>query len=221
MRDTITSEKKMTVKEVADVLGCKLETVKKWTRKLYPGLMENGKTTYLSETQITVILEKIKRTTAEHRGKKGVDLQRSVAGAETSQSLMSVHEIAVIFGVSDEAIKKHIRELYPEILRNGITTYLSVEQITAIKQRMLPTTKVVAAITDLEAAEMLIKSAEHFKARFEQEHNMRIKAETAFGREVLAHQETRTGLETYQRYAETHGLAMSDHDDLLATYKRG
>jgi phage antirepressor YoqD-like protein len=85
--------------------------------------------------------------------------------------------VADVLGVTDEAIKKHIRELYPDLMRNGIVTYLNEEQITLIKQKMLPTTKVVGAITDLEAAEMLLKSAEHFKARFEQEHNARIEAE--------------------------------------------
>lgn len=90
---------------------------------------------------------------------------------------MTVKEVADVLGVTDEAIKKHIRELYPDLMRNGIVTYLNEEQITLIKQKMLPTTKVVGAITDLEAAEMLLKSAEHFKARFEQEHNARIEAE--------------------------------------------
>jgi phage antirepressor YoqD-like protein len=42
---------------------------------------------------------------------------------------------------------------------------------------MLPATQVVGSITDLEAAEMLLKSAEHFKARFEQEKTLRIETE--------------------------------------------
>jgi phage anti-repressor protein/phage antirepressor YoqD-like protein len=44
--------------------------------------------------------------------------------------------------------------------------------------KMRPTTKVVGAITDLEAAEMLLKSAEHFKTRFEQEQKLRAEAES-------------------------------------------
>jgi phage antirepressor YoqD-like protein len=43
---------------------------------------------------------------------------------------------------------------------------------------MLPTTQVVGAITDIEAAEMLLKSAEHFKARFEQERQLRLAVES-------------------------------------------
>jgi phage antirepressor YoqD-like protein len=97
--------------------------------------------------------------------------------ANRNDSRMTVKEVAEILGVTDEAIKKHVRELYPDLMRNGVATYLNEEQVTAIKQKMLPTTSVVGAITDLEAAEMLLKSAEHFKARFEQEHGARVEAE--------------------------------------------
>jgi phage antirepressor YoqD-like protein len=90
---------------------------------------------------------------------------------------MTVREVAEALGVTEEAIKKHVRELYPDLMRNGVATYLSEVQITEIKRKMLPTTSVVGAITDLEAAEMLLKSAEHFKVRFEQERELRIEAE--------------------------------------------
>ena len=90
---------------------------------------------------------------------------------------MTVREVAEVLGVTDEAIKKHIRELYPDLMQERVTTYLNEEQITAVKQKMRLTTKVASAITDLEAAAMLIKSAEHFKVRFEQEQKARVEAE--------------------------------------------
>ena len=80
-------DKRMTVREVAAVLGCKPETVKSHIRKIFPDLMKNGITTYLTGAHVTVILENLKKTTAEHRGRESIDLQRSVAGIETSQSL--------------------------------------------------------------------------------------------------------------------------------------
>jgi phage antirepressor YoqD-like protein len=91
--------------------------------------------------------------------------------------MITVQEAAAALGVSPEAVKKHIRELYPELLRNGLTTYLTEAQITAVKRKMLPTTEVAGMITDLEAAEMLLKSAGHFKARFEEERARRVEAE--------------------------------------------
>ncbi|MDR1218975.1 MAG: phage antirepressor KilAC domain-containing protein [Treponema sp.] len=95
-----------------------------------------------------------------------------------SGKAMTAKEVADVLGVTDEAIKKHIRELYPNLMRERVATVLNEEQITAIKRRMRLTTKVASAITDLEAAEMLLKSAEHFKARFEQERKLRIETES-------------------------------------------
>jgi len=95
----------------------------------------------------------------------------------TGDRRMTIREVAEIFGVQEQLIRKHARELYPDLMQNGVTTYLNEEQITTIKQKMRPVTLVTAAITDLEAAEMLLKSAEHFKVRFEQEHEARIEAE--------------------------------------------
>ena len=145
---------------------------------------------------------------------------------EKDDKRMTVREVAAILGVSDEAIKKHIRELYPDLMQERVTTYLNEEQITAIKQRMRLTTKVANVITDLEAAEMLIKSAEHFRVRFEQERRARITAEK---RAIKMEQklittenmltERTTGLSTYQRIAETGGLVLSDYDDLVSPYR--
>jgi phage antirepressor YoqD-like protein len=66
---------------------------------------------------------------------------------------MTVKEVAAILGVEPETIKKHIRDLYPDLMRNGITTYLDEYQVTEIKRRMIPTPKVVGATTELEMAE--------------------------------------------------------------------
>ena len=63
---------------------------------------------------------------------------------------MTIFEVANILGVTPEAIKKHVRELFPELMENGKTTYLSEYHVTAIKRRMIPTTQVVGATTDLE-----------------------------------------------------------------------
>jgi phage antirepressor YoqD-like protein len=96
---------------------------------------------------------------------------------EYGDKRMTVKEVAEVLGVQEQLVRKHIREVYPDLMSNGVATYLNEEQITAIKQKMRPITLVTGAITDLEAAEMLLKSAEHFKVRFEQEHSARVEAE--------------------------------------------
>jgi phage antirepressor YoqD-like protein len=102
---------------------------------------------------------------------------------------MTVREVAEVLGVSERTIQRHLKELRDEDssdidvagIQNGpngrITQYLTEKEVTDVKKRMLPTSQIVGSITDLEAAEMLLKSAEHFKARFEQEKRLRVEAE--------------------------------------------
>lgn len=58
--------------------------------------------------------------------------------------------VANALGVTTEALKKHTRALFPELIQNGVKTRLNEYHITAIKSRMRPTTKVVAVNTDME-----------------------------------------------------------------------
>jgi phage antirepressor YoqD-like protein len=153
----------MTVREVAEVLQISEQTLRNNIRALFPQLMQNGVTTYLNEEQVTALKFEIEW----HHNLSSIGQDRR----------MTVREVADILGVTDEAIKKHIRELWPDFMQERVTTFLNEEQITEIKRRMRLTTKVASAITDLETAEMLLKSAEHFKTRFEQEQELRKKAE--------------------------------------------
>lgn len=77
--------------------------------------------------------------------------------ALNSDRRMTVAEVAEILGVSAEAIKKHVRELYPSYMLNGMVTYLDEAQVTEIKKRMLPTTSVVGATTDIEMAQKTVE----------------------------------------------------------------
>jgi excisionase family DNA binding protein len=57
-------DKRMTVREVAEVLGVSTDTIKNCIRDLFPDLMRNGRTTYLNEAQVTTVkmnLRKIHR----------------------------------------------------------------------------------------------------------------------------------------------------------------
>lgn len=76
----------------------------------------------------------------------------------TTEKKMTVKEVAKILGVTKEAIRKHIRVLYPELISNGKTTYLNEKQVTEIKKKMTPSTKVVGAVTSLEKKETILKA---------------------------------------------------------------
>lgn len=51
----VSGDKRMTVKEVAEVLGVSIETVRSNGKYLFPDLFENGKITYLNEAQVTAV----------------------------------------------------------------------------------------------------------------------------------------------------------------------
>jgi DNA-binding Lrp family transcriptional regulator len=239
--------KTMTIRDVARALGCNPETVKGHVRQLWPCLMRSGKTTYLTEAQVTVILEKMKGSGASmaHIGdqqQSKASLQSNFAGIETRQS-MTIREVAEVLGVAHDKITRKVRELFPELMQNGITTYLNEAQVTAVKlaitsqlAAMVPTqncvgqenemtTKVVSAKTRLEKA-LIIQQAMRLQGELIQElkaENNRLAA--AYGREVLDHKATKnllgereTGLESIQRIAESGGLVLSDRDDLLSAY---
>lgn len=88
--------------------------------------------------------------------------------------VMPLDDVAAILGVTPEAIKKHLRDLYPGFLRNGAPTCLTEEQVTAVKRRMRPTTEVVGAVTSLEIEEMTLKVISYHKAQAD-----RLRAELA------------------------------------------
>jgi phage antirepressor YoqD-like protein len=97
---------------------------------------------------------------------------------------MTTVEVAEALGVSDETIRRIGKELFPENVVNGRPSYWTESQATEIKSRigtgrndLHNIVEVKNTITDLEAAQMLLKSAEHFKARFDEERIKRIKAE--------------------------------------------
>jgi DNA-binding Lrp family transcriptional regulator len=50
--------------------------------------------------------------------------------------LMTVKQIAAALNVSAELVKKRIRELFPDKMVNGKTTYLTESEVTAVKLRI-------------------------------------------------------------------------------------
>ena len=82
------------------------------------------------------------------------------------EKTMSINEVATIFGVTPEALKKHIRKIYPDKMQNGIETRLNETEITELKKRMIPTTQVVGATTDIEMQEMTLKVMQYHIDRY-------------------------------------------------------
>ena len=92
----------ITIKDLSDVMGCNPETIKKWVRRLYPALMENGKTTYLDEEQVTNVKKSIESN--QHFD----NLQRSLR-VKTDLDLMQ-NAVDLI-----SAMKSRVNELQVEV----------------------------------------------------------------------------------------------------------
>jgi phage antirepressor YoqD-like protein len=54
----------------------------------------------------------------------------------SKESMMTIKEIAEIFRVDERTIRRAIEKHFPDILKNGIKTYLSELQITTIKKEL-------------------------------------------------------------------------------------
>ena len=55
-----TSEKTMSVKEIAKAMGVSTDTVKNCIRRIMPGKMQHGKTTFLNEQEVAMISKELK-----------------------------------------------------------------------------------------------------------------------------------------------------------------
>jgi phage antirepressor YoqD-like protein len=53
--------------------------------------------------------------------------------ARPEEKRMTVREVAEVLNVSERVVQLAIKRLHPEIVKNGITTYLNERQVTAIK----------------------------------------------------------------------------------------
>lgn len=57
----------------------------------------------------------------------------------SKEKSMTVREAAEALGVSHDLVSKRVKELFPNIVKNGKTTRLNEAQITAVKMRIQET----------------------------------------------------------------------------------
>ncbi|MCX6675353.1 MAG: phage antirepressor KilAC domain-containing protein [Methanothrix sp.] len=81
------SRKTMTVREVAEALGCDDETVRRHVKSLWPDVFQNGKTTYLDELMVLIVKQKL--------GTSGRNDLRSVAEARETTTALEIEEMTL------------------------------------------------------------------------------------------------------------------------------
>jgi phage antirepressor YoqD-like protein len=99
-------------------------------------------------------------------------------GEKASNEVMTVKEVAEILNVSEQTIRHHIRNEYPNLMVNGKPTVLDQEQITAIKRLIgtgrneLANINAVQLIkTDFEMQEMVLDSMLWLKSKVDLQRN--------------------------------------------------
>jgi cell division septum initiation protein DivIVA len=93
------SEKKMTVREIAEQLGCSVDTIQRHANKLF-GSADNGVTRYFNDVQATMIVERVKSVnnnqymTSARAAEVSTPYSAALKAKELSTSLHSTNEKA-------------------------------------------------------------------------------------------------------------------------------
>ena len=95
---------------------------------------------------------------------------------------MTVKEVADALGYEKDYLRKKVKELFPDTVRNGIETTLSEEQVTELKSILVPRTldmKVQGqnVTTDLEMMEQAKNVMVWLSRKYEEEKLARVEAE--------------------------------------------
>lgn len=101
-------EKKMTTKEVAESLGCAVNTVRENAKKCLPNkVFENGKTTYWNEAEVTILLEHMKENSENQH-----NLSSSLTAISTSMT--PALKLKKAMELAEEAYQEELARLKAE-----------------------------------------------------------------------------------------------------------
>lgn len=128
----------MTVKQVAEVLGVSDETIRANGKKLFPGIFQNGKTTYLNEAQVTAIKFKIQK---HHNLQSTLEVENSKTRLEKAlivqQALLIQQEEISELRTENTELKKENEKLLPKAIAHD--KYLAgenAEDMAVVAQKL-------------------------------------------------------------------------------------
>lgn len=134
----LNNDKRMTVKEVAGALGVDPSTVTKRVRELFPDILQNGKTTYLNEVQVTAL--KTALTSNGHLGQLS-EVKNTTTDLEMLEKARDFMEWAAVKIKTIEAenvVMKPKAEIYDRIANGEGSKLLSeVGKINGIGPRKI------------------------------------------------------------------------------------
>lgn len=132
------TERKMTTRQVADYLGTSSKVVLTNARKCLPNkVIENGKTTYWSNEEVTVLIEQLKCN--QPNGYTFPNLSVELKGGERCErnSTITTMQFAKQLGTSPNVILDNARECLPsKVIINGKPTFWTKEEVTILLDYM-------------------------------------------------------------------------------------
>lgn len=176
----------MTVREVAEAMGVSKDTVLNCIKRIMPNILQHGKTTFLTETQVSLISKELKSNNTV-TDRLTVEVSSTVKNTTTELEVLSnalkdkeshtmtVKELAEELHVSKQTIRNIVQELFDpakvlwQVVNGANTLFLTYEQATAIKLKLrtrnnLKDNSIVSQIgNDLEFFALLKKREEEQK----------------------------------------------------------
>ncbi|TYT78072.1 phage antirepressor KilAC domain-containing protein [Treponema phagedenis] len=111
---------------------------------------------------------------------------REMKEAIKNETTMTVKEIAEALGTAESTIRNKAAELFPDVVKNGITTRLNEYQAQTIKNALVPRnltlkSKVENTVTELEKNQTIIRAMQYLQERDAalRQENERLKLENA------------------------------------------
>lgn len=146
----LTTEKAMTIKEVAEALGVSYDTVNNCIKRIMPNKLKHGKTTYLNEFEVSEISKELKNNSAV-LAHQTVEVTSTVKNT-TTEKTMTMQEIADIFKVSKDTIRNCVRRIMPNKMQERKTAYFNESEVSAISKELKSNTFVISHLTEEDSS---------------------------------------------------------------------
>jgi phage antirepressor YoqD-like protein len=124
--------KAMTIQQVATVLNVSDQTIMNWTNKLYPGITQKGKATYLTEEQVTRIKQSI--GTGRNDLQNILEVKNATTQLEIAQKTL---EVILYWKSQAEALDATVTKMLPahdfgKSLLDAVDTYFPMNEASKI-----------------------------------------------------------------------------------------
>lgn len=134
----VANEKLMTTKEIAEQLGTRPNVITENAKKCLPDkVIENGKTTYWTQAEVTVLIEQLKCN--QVNGRTFPNLSVELKGVERCErdSAITTMQFAKQLGTTPNVVLENARKCLPnKRIENGKPTFWTKEEVTVVLDYM-------------------------------------------------------------------------------------